>query len=334
MKLPKGLEHPVILLGNGINRYKEGDGPGKSWENILVGMGKEESVPESLCLLKNGGVTFPEFVDYLSDRMGTAKPGGRDLYASQRRTYVRQELGKWKCREPHRRLLAFARENHIPILTTNFDTALLDWEDDTIRRRYGGQKKRADEWGGEPSKTRNRDEGFSDTYPLYAYYSDHKIKDALHEFGIWHVHGCLYYKRRLRMSFTNYTNFIVRMKRELNIRSQAREAGQEHLPDSWLDIFMKGDLVIIGLGLESQEIGLRWLLRQRYWYGKGTPWHPQTFYVIDKDRSLKCPADNGKCVQKQEWGKCFDGRYCFFKGLNINVLTHTRQEIYDLWGFE
>ncbi len=127
---------------------------------------------------------------------------------------------------------------------------------------------------------------FSDYYPWHSYYSDHEIEDCKSEFGIWHIHGFCYYYRSLSIGAIDYAKNIYRLKNFITGRKNSLYSGKETDwtgKNSWVDIFMHCDLLIIGLALDSQESSLRWLFMEREkYYRKNPALRKKTIFVTTK----------------------------------------------------
>jgi hypothetical protein len=74
---------------------------------------------------------------------------------------------------------------------------------------------------------------------------------------------------------------------------------------TWLDIFFRSKLVFIGLGLQTQEVFLRWLLVQRKRY-------------LQKNRI----SDMGVwfVIPESESGDAYSGRRAFLETLGVKII--------------
>ncbi|GHT89456.1 hypothetical protein FACS1894137_18740 [Spirochaetia bacterium] len=276
MILPQDYKQPALLLGNGINNYND---TGKSFKNILKEMALSVGINEHKCdaiLESTGDITYPEFYDALKLRYKTGENvSSGDDYTSFKES-LQKELRKWQSSLAHENTVNFARNNCIPLLTTNYDSTLLT---DSVRSHYPLRRQRNSAGDIQPSKTLSKKS--TQFYPIYSYYSDHEIQNVLKDFGIWHIHGCVYYRNSIRLGIGEYFRFIKWIDLRLSDKHMVHKNESWNDNNSWLDIFLHNDLIIMGLALESQEIDLRRLLKARYFYGKNL--NLKTQYVVNSD---------------------------------------------------
>ena len=82
------------------------------------------------------------------------------------------------------------------------------------------------------------------------------LQDPTRDFAIWHLHGTALYPQSIKLGLNHYAWSIERARQLMN-------GAPPVLGACWLNIFLKRKLLIVGLGLEDQEVFLRWLLIQR-----------------------------------------------------------------------
>lgn len=167
--------------------------------------------------------------------------------------------------------LNYAREKNIPILTTNYDHAMADL---LKLQRYQFPLY----------------EAYQHLYPISTYFSVKSLNNATEGFGIWHINGMIDYPNSIRLGLCDYMDLVQFLRSIMQIN---RDYGIESLAtlndnmwigkQTWLDILFKKSLFIMGLGLNEDEVPLRWLLlqRERYnsMYNKGL----KGWYVTCKD---------------------------------------------------
>ncbi len=87
-------------------------------------------------------------------------------------------------------------------------------------------------------------------YSLYRYqeYKDKKI---------WHIHGELNNPESIMIGYEHYMGSIH------NIQTNQNKKKDEKKKESWVDIFLRDDVYILGLGLDFGEIDLWWLSSYR-----------------------------------------------------------------------
>ena len=142
-----------------------------------------------------------------------------------------------------------------PILTTNFDTYISDSVGATPHKLkpIGNQYK------------------FTDFYPWNMYYSDREINNPLDGFAVWHINGTQEYSRSLRLGLSDYMGCVERARKmiqgnNLNEYFESKKHESWIGYNTWLHIIFHKSLFIFGLGLEENEVFLRWLLIQRAKY--------------------------------------------------------------------
>jgi hypothetical protein len=167
-------------------------------------------------------------------------------------------VGNMKAGRPHRSLVSWAQINRVPVLTTNYDHCLQDAAYDPPVRRY-------------IFKTRKVRSAY---YPWDRYYASKPVDDPLKEFAIWHIHGDREFKPSIRAGLDQYMGMVQRLRklkypisREMFVGSDSdTHANPAYHAAPWLRIFFGQSLWIQGLELSGGEVGLRWLLIQRFIY--------------------------------------------------------------------
>ena len=227
----------ALVIGNGINRYNT-DSANNSWDYLLQEISKKHS-------LHNGeipnGIALTEFYDLLELKLGK----------SNQKNNLKKDfcdlMSEWKPQIQHKKITEWAMHNNSPILTTNFDNSLGNAVNCELKT---------------PSKQ------FTDHYPWSSYYGLTNLDNPCTEFGIWHINGMQYYKRSIRLGLRDYMLSVLR------VQSWIRNKNPGNLSDSnnwrggntWLHIVFNLPLLFFGLGLEQNEVFLRWLLIQRASY--------------------------------------------------------------------
>lgn len=173
--------------------------------------------------------------------------------------------------ELDKRALAFvsyAKRIKAPILTTNYDEAFskLMTLDMYSLPSYFDDKKYV--------------------FPLSSYFSDKERFGPLDGFSIWHINGMIEFQNSIRLGLCDYMDLMQQLREGLDI---SNEAGFESLAsinskdwkgkNTWLEIVFKKHLFIFGLGLNADEIPLRWLLIQRAKYNQMFRKNLKSWYV-------------------------------------------------------
>ena len=250
----------ALIVGNGVNRYRSAKAT-NSWHDLLMQLAKEY-FPSKLKKVPPG-VSLTEFYDVLELKTTNAaiektlQQKFGDLMAS------------WKPFKHHERIIEWAKQNNSPALTTNFDRVLAD--------------------AGSLKLLRTRSDGFTDYYPWESYYGDNVITDPGKEFGLWHINGMIEYHRSIRLGLTHYMGSVERARRLIYKGSGPKLFSGNHTNwqgnKSWLHIIFNAPLLIFGLGLDENEVFLRWLLIERARYFKKFPNRKQkAWYVHSKSQ--------------------------------------------------
>jgi hypothetical protein len=252
----------AIILGNGINRYGNA-GETNSWRELLRSLA-DHYMPEYANDLPSG-ISTTEFFDVLSLRAAKSNVGETAL---QKQFCV--PLHSWKAYPHHRRIVAWAKRNNCPILTTNFDTTLSDACGATLRHVSIRQ--------------------FTDYYPWESYYGEDDVVRPSECFGIWHINGLAHYHRSVRLGLTHYMGSVQRARgwihRGGNSRlfSSASTINSWRGSGTWLDAVFRNDLLIIGLALDEVEVFIRWLLIERArFFQKFPQLRRRAWYMETKD---------------------------------------------------
>ena len=282
MTLPNGKTIPnaALLLGNGINRYGSPDG-GNSWTDLLADTADEVAgLPhiETDRILAENTISYPEFYDTVQMR---AFQRDNEFDYRTLKPHISARIGQWESQNHQQRVVDHCIENRIPILTTNFDTVLS--RSSTAVQQYlaVANKKRKKSKRQFPIIPQGIP--FTDHYPWYSHYSAEKVQDALQDFAIWHIHGIHHYPRSLRLGLTDYIAMTDRAREWLhrstgNPFNQYDQYHKWRGRGSWLEVFLMKPLIIVGLALESSEVGLRWLLIEREKLHRRRPSLAQPFY--------------------------------------------------------
>lgn len=247
----------AFVIGNGINRYKKNgkDDKAKTWENLLHKLTKKH-LGEIEKLRK--GISYTELYDIYDLENENVK--------CQKK--VCEILAAWKQKDSHRNVIEFAKSLDIPIMTTNYDSLLSDNLDFF---KFGIK-------------------GFSDFYPWSCYFSNRKLMIPSDGFAVWHIHGIIKYYRSIRLGLNHYIGLIHKASKFIKygedclhrVSNNSEWLGSK----TWLDLFFKKSIIMFGLGLEKDEIFLRWLLLERSKFIKKKKLNLKS-YFIDKESNIE-----------------------------------------------
>ncbi len=243
-------ENLAIVVGNGINLHAWPKSTGNSWEIMLRKMWTAHNGAKACNLVKE--ITLTEFYDAI-DLHESAHPG-----ESLQREFC-DTMADWQPGDVHREVVAWAKARQRPILTTNFEKTLAlaaDAEKRRLRPIVNHHKKTA---------------GFSRFYPWDIYYAPAAISAPDKGFGIWHINGVVDYMPSVRLGLTHYMGSVSRAREWLHRKNESSLFSGKNVHgweghNTWLHIIFNCDLVFVGLGLNSDEVFLRWLLIERKRY--------------------------------------------------------------------
>ena len=280
-----------LVIGNGINLY----GPAKetnSWDGLLIKLWKKH-LAEKLPKIPLG-VSLTEFYDLLELKSG-ARPFGKPLQKE-----FCALMQNWKCHDHHKRIVAWAQKTNSPILTTNFERVLGDAGGCSLRRTQRHTVRT----------------GFTDYYPWETYYGTESIEDPSQRFGIWHVNGMEHYHRSIRLGLTHYMGSVERARGWIHKGNERRLFSGKNVRNwrgagTWLHIVFNSSLLIFGLGLNVNEVFLRWLLIERARYFRKFPDRKKAGWYVHTD-------------DLENAGKAF-----FLEGVGIQMIkSNGHDEIY------
>ena len=256
--LAQNKSNIALVIGNGINRYNT-DSTNNSWDDLLQEISKIHS-------LHNGkipnGIALTEFFDLLGLK------SGQELSKNNLKKDFCELMSEWKPEIHHKKITEWSMHNNSPILTTNFDNSLGNAANCELKKITRDNKRS------------------SDFYPWNSYYGFTDLDDPCTGFGIWHVNGMQYYKRSIRLGLTDYMGSVQ------HVRKRIRGKSAEGLSDSnswrggntWLHIVFNMPLLFFGLGLDENEVFLRWLLIERaYYFHKFRNRRRSAWYVYKDD---------------------------------------------------
>ena len=294
------LEHPAFLVGNGINKA---DKINLSWEDLLGKLLPESS---DLTVENLKGLTYPEIAEIALLKQG------KDKFEEKFKEEMDQteEKAKKSKLEKHKKLLDFAKQKHIPILTTNLEKIFLT-SDKSLEMKWHQQGEK-----------NNYDRKFLKN--LCFCDENFEGNDIHSTFALWYIHG-LYSKKSFDKSFSltnwDYANNIAMMKKVLSERQKTNRTGNS----SWADIFLDNDLIILGLALDSDEIDLRAFLAEKYI-------QQQIDEKIAKEKNRKFEKRKIVYIYRKghESKDMPNSKKVFFDSLDIICVAMEQNEIYEV----
>jgi hypothetical protein len=246
------IDKPAILVGNGINNYSN---LFSNWDKLLKKYGGVN--------LKTDGLTNTEIYDFIELKT----EGGNKLKHTIAESF--QNIEK-KPSKAHQDFIQLMIKNDCPVLTTNFDFTF--------------------EQGLLPSNGafyRTSKDGFTRFYPWDTYFGQRQLDLPTDGFGIWHIHGMVNYYDSIRLGLTDYMGSVERARKLIhnglfNNGNHTNWEGKK----SWLHIWFNMPLIIVGFGLSSNEVFIRWLFIEREKYFKKFPDRRKKTFYLSKGESL------------------------------------------------
>lgn len=234
----------AFLIGNGVNRYF-GSGVLLSWEDLLKQVWMMNSSCGKAFSSVPSGISNTEFIDALQIELIR---NGIDF--NKIKKDIASIVGDWKPISGISTMVQKIESKQTPLLTTNFDL-LFEFAFGMSERKLPMKGKRS-----------------TDFYPWNYYYGKKGmklLKSPNDGFGIWHIHGMASHPRSIRIGLNDYMGLVERSRGII----QKNYMGNDFIPtNTWLDIVFSKSLFVFGLGLETDEVFLRWLLLQRAKYNE------------------------------------------------------------------
>lgn len=234
----------AFVIGNGINRYPNNP-KALSWEELLIKLWDKLSLERlSRCPT---GISLTEFYDILELE---------NICGINLQKEVVQLMLDWSPLKHHKLIIKKIEEVDAPVLTTNFE--------ETIARTFNYKQLRTEQ------------DGFTDFYPWTTYHGVRQLKLPTDGFGLWYINGMINYHRSIRLGLSHYMGSVERARNLLHKGNEeslfsGKNISQWKGVKTWLHIVFNKSLFVFGLGLEENEIFLRWLLIERMKYFKKFP---------------------------------------------------------------
>ncbi|MCU4157028.1 hypothetical protein J1N10_13645 [Carboxylicivirga sp. A043] len=230
-----------FILGNGINRYYKNDN--LSWEQLLLDLWNQHSSKDLHQKEIFSGISFTEFYDAIE-----IQNFRKSNFSSHIQKEVKEKLLPWQPNSRQNLIIDRIRGLKAPILTTNFD--------DLIPKSAGLKFFKA------------YSKSFTDYYPWNCYYSDDKLNHPADGFGVWYPNGMLKYHRSIKLGLSQYMGNVERARKMIHGNYEAIAFNDSHQRNwsgyyTWLHILFNKSIFILGLGLEENEVFIRWLLIER-----------------------------------------------------------------------
>ena len=279
----------ALVIGNGINRYGAASTT-NSWNDLLVRLAGQFLSPKLRQIPT--GIALTEFYDLLELKSGPSLSG-----KSLQKEFCEQING-WQPYTHHKRIVSWAQKVQCPILTTNFENVL--------------------GMAGDCEMYHTKREGFTDYYPWETYYGNKHLTDPTAGFGIWHINGMEHYQRSIRLGLSHYMGSVQRARNWIHRGKERRLFAGNHVRNwcgagTWLNVIFHKPLLIFGLGLDENEVFLRWLLIERARYFRNFPKRSKPAWYVHSDEAEG------------------SGKLYFLEGVGVkSVRTRSYDEIYGI----
>ncbi|CAO1654920.1 hypothetical protein [Parasphingorhabdus sp. NYA22] len=290
-------QSPVALvIGNGIHRHRAAQS-GNDWnqmmQNLAVKYGLDVAHYEA-------GLALTELYDLIDLKTPTGQK------ASQLQSEFCDRMDEWEALDHHREIAGWAMRREAPVLTTNFDHVLANSVDAKLFSMF---RPRADV------------KGPTDYYPWEKYFAYRALTGPCDSFGIWHINGMIEHIRSIRLGLSHYMGSVSRVRPWIHGEKETRLFSRKNLSnwrgrETWLHIIFNMPLLIIGLGLETQEVFLRWLLIERKKYFRLFPDRERRAWYV--------------CIKGESASKLF-----FLRSLGVEPIQVAQYpDIYENRGWE
>lgn len=250
---PSGKSRPQILLvGNGMER-KSGQ---REWSELLKLLIADDTFHLTKELQEE--IPFPLLYQLLSTRLpAPAHLSSKTIQDEERRL---ADAMRTLTNRSNVFLDQLPMLDADHIMTTNYSYCIekaffpdLDFTNQRVRghHRFCLAKKK-----GTNSPLRERD---------YRLHSGYLAQSQNRKTGIWHIHGECFTPRGIILSHDRYGRLLQRIEsicENQRYSKTAREASVKQYT-SWPELFLHGDVYILGLGLETNEFDLWWLIRRK-----------------------------------------------------------------------
>lgn len=242
--IEKNSNDIAFVVGNGINRYPNNPNA-LSWDDLLINLWEKVSLHTLNC--RPNGISLTEFYDILELEKE------KDVNLQKE---VVELMTNWEPTNHHKNITARIKELNAPILTTNFE--------ETFAKTFNYKLLKTEQ------------KGFTDFYPWTTYHGEMQLELPTDGFGIWYINGMINYNRSIRLGLSHYMGSVERARGLLHKGNEERLYSGKNVNNwngykTWLHIIFNKSLFIFGLGLEENEIFLRWLLIERFKYFKLFP---------------------------------------------------------------
>lgn len=290
----RGYGRPQILLvGNGLER-KSGQ---VAWKQLVDNLTMSNCIP--LTEDERNEIPFPLLYEVLA--IGTPIPQVLDEKSiNDEEKRLKTEMEKL-VNSSNELLDMLPKMNADHIFTTNYSYCLekaffqrRDFKNGSARTKSRFNLMPPDEFG--KQKREN-------VYRLHSGYLAYNSNSS--KVGLWHIHGEIGASTGIVLGHDRYGRLLKRIVESCDDIDHKKliKNKESHIFSSWPELFLFGDIYVIGFGYEQCEFDLWWLLRRKQRERKGDG----TVYFYDKNITMKKLIDEDACdasVKREEAKKC------------------------------
>lgn len=277
----------ILLIGNGLERMDDQGNPateslqdaGKSWDDLV----KALTVPNHIELQAGDldSVPFPLKYHLLASDKDADYPLKRNNRHDEQNKLAEAVCELGTVTNPALRRLPRLCADHI--FTTNYTYSLeqvfhpgKDFLDAAVRSRT--------RFNYNPAFTEKGNQRLERSYRLYTGYLG-KNADAS-QVNLWNIHGECSVKGSIILGHDGYGRLLSRIVPVCGDWRKYHDlkSGRQYAFASWPELFLFGDVYILGLGLGISEFDLWWLLRRKQREEKGTG---KVYFYTSDDETKK-----------------------------------------------
>lgn len=268
-----------LLIGNGFNRINQDN---VNWKKLLDSIVKDKDTMSDL----------PNIINY-EYLLLEKNEGGKAQYGEKKvKEHIAKELVAMKSSHLYDQICELDVQN---IMTTNYDYVL----DDTLREKYD----------------------LVDRHFREKIYSIQRKKQYLQSnkkmLTVWNIHGEIDYPSSIMLGLDHYCLSVAKINQYVNGKYTVERNKVHSIKDkltnysfwdckSWVELFFKSNVYIIGSGLDYSEIDLWWILDKRARMFKNKDLKSKinnkiVFYSsVDKSKHKLCDAFNIEVVDRKD----------------------------------
>ncbi len=284
----------AFVIGNGINLHF--NQKNISWQDLLLDLWHDNLIDTKTEIPE--GISFTEFYDALEIQNYEKKVFGSALQKS-----VKEKMLKWDTDNTQNHILNSIKDMDAPILTTNFD--------DLIPKSLKLDFRKIDK------------KHFTDYYPWSCYFGEKDLSSPTEGFGVWYMNGMIKYHRSIKLGLSQYMGNVARARKMIhdnpdNIFFEGKNKSFWPGYHTWLHIIFNKSLFVFGLGLDINEVFVRWLLIERAKYFRRYPKRKRKGWFL---------------TTKQDDSETFEGKEFFLRSVGFEVIqVDDYKTIYeDIW---